>query len=32
MILVGKYPSIKVQKATHSLFVKFNYDAEKLLK
>ena len=32
MILVGKYPSIKVQNATHSLFVKFNYDAEKVAK
>jgi len=32
MILVGKYPSIKVQNATHSLFVKFDYDAEKVAK
>lgn len=32
MILVGKYPAIKVQNATHSLFIKFDYNAELVAK
>lgn len=32
MITIGKYPSVKVQNATHSLFVKFDYSAEAVAK
>lgn len=28
MISVGKYPSVKIQNSTHSMFLKFNYNQE----